>query len=95
MANWRKTIVLKDLLGEEDSDEVVREAATAVYERLKQEPEYQEDSEFEAITDEFHELSYSPAGHINPNDRYTLCRWFNDVLNDLYDWADSERIWIE
>lgn len=97
MPVWRKHIALKDLLGEDESTEAVRDAAAGMAARLMALPEYkaQDDSELESIVTEFEDIA-------NPNNppemfsgRLSLCTYFNDVLHSLYDWADSERIWIE
>ena len=96
MANWRKKIKLKDLLEEDESDEAVREVARQFVERLKRQSEYPDDFGFELIVQEFDDMSHcSSTGTDVYGGRFTLCDWFNKVLNDLYDWADYERVWID
>lgn len=92
---WRKTVRLKDLLNDDSSDVSTRECASKFAERLKRLPEYQDDFELEQIVSEFEDIAIDGStGDDVFGGRFTLCDWFNKVLSDLYDWADSERIWI-
>lgn len=87
MPNWRKTIRIKHLLSDDDSAENAREAAGKVAVILKRQREYNhsEHEEFTDIACSFADLGESSDG---------TCSDFNDLLAWLYDWADSERVWI-
>jgi protein involved in polysaccharide export with SLBB domain len=83
---WRKTIRLKHLLSSDDSPENARRVAGKVARVLLREPEYEHgDVEFGYIADEMLLLAESDDG---------TCADFNEILADLYDWADAERVWI-
>lgn len=89
MGRWRKTIKLKDLLSEDDSPENVRRVAAKVTARLKREPEYDPfgDDVFSDVVERMNDIAKSDMAGCG-------CDRFNDVLADLYDWADAERVWI-
>jgi hypothetical protein len=84
---WRKEIRLKQFLSTEDSPAIVREAARNFAERLKRESDYEEFGldDFNVIVDEFEGIADSSEPDVDE---------FNDVLAQLYDWADRERVWI-
>lgn len=97
MTVWRKHIELKDLLSEEETDDVVRTSAAGFVERLKKLPEYQaqDDSQLEAIVTNFEDIADPEIPATSLSGRLPLCDYFNGILNALYDWADAERIWID
>jgi hypothetical protein len=87
MPDWRKTIRLKQFLSH-DSEiplSVISETALKFAERLKREPEYEDDFELLTIVDQFEDLAESDDATVVD---------FNEVLAELYDWADVERVWI-
>lgn len=97
MTEWRKTVVLKDLLSEDSSDEITRVTAKAMATRLKKLSEYDKctgDYELELLVNEFEDIAKAETINEIYGGRFTLCDWFNKVLSSLYDWADRERIWI-
>lgn len=95
MTQWRKTVFLKDLLGDDSSDAATRIAAEGFVKRLKRLSEYESDYELEQIVSEFEDIAHADStGNDVFGGRFTLCDWFNAVLSSLYDWADAERIWI-
>ena len=93
MTQWRKTIELKQFLGEDTSDASARRCAKDVYETLSLEPESETDYRLAEIIDELSDLSRESSSDAYGG-RFSLCDWLNAVLNQLYDWADSERVWI-
>ena len=87
---WRRTVVLKDLLGDDSSDAATRIAAEGFAKRLKRLPEYESDFELEQIVGEFEDVAHADSsGDDVFGGRFTLCDWFNAVLSNLYDWADA------
>lgn len=81
---WRKTVNIKDLLGDDESPEAVVRAASQMVQRLRRafpDP----DNALEDIIAEFND--------IDTTDKQPLLL-FNDTLDSLYDWADSNRIWL-
>ena len=84
MANWRKTVNIKDLLTEDDSPENVVSVAAQVVKRLRNafpDP----DDDLNCILVEIEDIDIDDK-------RPELL--FNDSLNSLYDWADAERVWL-
>lgn len=86
MPHWRREIRLKQWLSTDDSPANAREVAGKVAERLKQELglDYEE-IDLIPIIDEFEGIAESSDADVDD---------FNDVLAQLYDWADRERVWI-
>lgn len=97
MPIWKHTLKLKDILGEDVSNQAVGFAAKTMHERLEKarlsaplnRPEF-DPAELEAISDEFHTIAFVDAPAGNATDTY-----FNQVLAALYDWADEHRVWID
>jgi hypothetical protein len=87
MPDWRKTIRLKQFLSHDSQipSSVISETALKFAERLKREPEYEDDFELLTIVDQFEDLAESDDATVVD---------FNEVLAELYDWADIERVWI-
>ena len=84
IANWRKTVNIKDLLTDDDSPENCVRVASVIVERLRKAfPEPPDNLEW--ILDEFEDIS---ADDKRPS------VLFNDTLESLYDWADAERVWL-
>ena len=84
MTKWRKTVNIKDLLGDDESpEEVVRVAAAIVgrFNKAFPDPDYG----LEDIISEFEDIRV---------DDKRPCLLFNDTLSSLYDWADAERVWL-
>jgi hypothetical protein len=83
---WRKTIRIKQFLGDDGSDENARKVAGQIAKVLLREPEYEYgDPELIYLTDELVMLAESNDG---------TCADLNEVLSGLYDWADDNRVWI-
>lgn len=87
MPEWRKTVRLKQLLSHdaEIPSSVLRETALKFAERLKREPEYETDIDLLTIVDQFEDIAEADDATLQD---------FNDLLAELYDWADAERVWI-
>lgn len=88
---WLAEWSLKDLLSEsEDADSVVQ-CAREMHERLENyrlhscSKRWNRDLELATISAEFEAIS---------TDSFPDVSDFNAVLDDLYDWADRERVWI-
>lgn len=80
MANWQRTLPLKDVWPTED----VHVIASAIADRLpKLKPlgDWHLDEERDDIADEFKSLADDPTAHADD---------FNCVLERLYDWADTK-----
>jgi hypothetical protein len=99
MARWEYKVRLKDLLDEDTSDEAARTAAGAIATRLKKVESWKSDTamtcELEGIIDEFEEISDPNVSAVELAGRFGLCKYFNNVMNALYDWADYHRVWID
>lgn len=81
MPVWNKQFKLKDLLTEDEDRETVIRVASAVITRLKAEQpfgEYTDD-----IVSPFTDALDSGS-----------CNDFNDAMEQLYDRADEDRVWI-
>lgn len=82
MARWNRQIEIKQFFDIDEYDpKSVRDSAKQIFEVLKVQPEYGEDDEFTEIADQF-EVTDGEGREVN---------W---VLEDLYDWADANRVWI-
>lgn len=84
MANWQRTLVLKDVWPKFREDELsVQEVAKVVSERLAELKPFNVkhiDKQKEELVDEFEALSEDEDADTNN---------FDDVLERLYDWADT------
>ena len=81
---WRETVNIKDLLTDDDSPENCENTAKALVKRLRAafpKPDY----DLENIISDFEDVS--------ANDKRPLAL-FNDILDNLYDWADANRVWL-
>ena len=89
--DWKRTIKLKDLLTDDETDAGVQAAAIEVHSRLEdwRKEHYPDDFDLEEISDEFHSVWYCDD---DPGDRLA---WFNSVLWNFYDWADDNLVWVE
>lgn len=96
MANWKRKIKLKHLLGSDTSDEAAKEAARAVSAILKRQPEYEEDG-IDDFSQAVNEMADIAASDDDPSytTTFTRTRHFNLCLDAVYDWADAERVWID
>jgi hypothetical protein len=82
MAGWNSTIEIKDLLDHEDvSREQAEKLGKDMATRLSN-PKYAADRQLQRVITRFNTDCFSQAD-------------FNDILNDMYDWADSRRVWVE
>jgi hypothetical protein len=79
---WRRTIDLKQFLSDDDSDENARKVAGRIATVLRRQPEYDE-------------VNFSSLAMV-VQDLETVenARELNETLDEVYDWADGERIWI-
>lgn len=86
MAQWKHTIKLKDLLDDEDVDreEAKRLGGEMALRLLAPEPKrlFGNDIRLQAVIERFQTDCLSQPD-------------FNDILDDLYDWADNNRVWID
>jgi len=84
---WKYKIIIRDITkpyqDRDVTDEEAKEIAKRVAERIKQSIAFQHlRSELEPIVNKFEEEVSSQAE-------------FNEVLEELYDVGDSQRIWID
>ncbi len=70
---------IKDLLGEEETPEAIKAAADGIIQRLPGAPTSR----------------LAKAREMADSDPETALLVFNDGLNRVYDWADSNRIWLD
>lgn len=84
MAKWDYKIDVKQYLSADDSVSSVQIASKGVVCELKKLPTRYQDAVEEFIYN-FEELA---------EDSEADCDYFNDLLNDLYDWADDYRVWL-
>jgi hypothetical protein len=102
MPTWHAHFKIKDLLGDDDSPEEARRIALIVHERMTAERERIERElsqpgsrvmdrdawfDWDDVADEFHSVAISPG--------QDSMIWFNVVLAELYDWADTYRVWVD
>ena len=92
MPEWKRTIELKQFLSGRTDPATQREAAQRIHEaleadRLRRCPD---DEDVEQISDEFHTITIASDSDLDDG----CARWFNSLLESLYDWADTERVWI-
>lgn len=81
MAQWLRTFKIKDLFTDEDvEEEEAQKIGKIVAERLRKQPRV-----FLGETEDF---AFRFEGIIDQDE-------FNDILDELYDVADSQRVWIE
>lgn len=90
MAVWKKQIKgvapLLEALADARDEEEFRAARDAVVARLKREPEF--DDESTGFTDEYADIVTNLSIAENEHE-------FDLDLQDLYDWADDNRVWID
>lgn len=79
MGRWRKTINIKEFLGDDTSPKGIKMAAEGIIPRL--------DHTFP--TDRLQK-----AADMADADPETALLVFNDGLDRIYDWADRNRIWL-
>lgn len=81
---WKRTVNIKDLLTDDDSPPECERVAKAIARRLRTAfPEPRDD--LEDIVCDFENIS---ADDKRPE------LLINGSLDDLYDWADAERVWL-
>ena len=86
MTRWRKTIEIKQFLSDDDSPENARTVAGQIAAVLKRQAEYrEEDWDFCMIAEDLADMATSDDA---------TCADLNLTLDDLYDWADVNRVWI-
>lgn len=83
MTKWNKTAELKSLFTEKEDYESVAESMTKVANKL--------DTLICFANFDYSEFRNIPIG----NERFNHLDYANSMLNDLYDYADSCRIWIK
>lgn len=78
MAQWRKTVRIRDLIVEDESPEAIIALADGIIKRL---PDAPHDRLVKA----------KAMAHDDPE---TALLVVNAGLNDVYDWADYARVWL-
>ena len=86
MTSWRKTINIKDLLTDDDSDEYARFVARTIAGRLQAQIDDLMDIPLELLIDDFYDCGDVDSGATRDD--------VNELLSRLYDWADYNRIWL-
>ena len=83
MANWKKTIHLKDLLNESEEWEEVKRIMASIADRVE-------------ASRLFPGFDLTPFRNVpEGDDVITPSDYANKLLNRLYDYADEALIWIE
>lgn len=88
--SWKYKINIKPFIGEGTSNDDIVKAAKGVLSELNKLPSSLYD-DLEPISYEFEEIVRCEH---DPKDNYDLLQTFNYYLNELYNWADYERIWL-
>ena len=79
---WKHTIKIRQYLTEDSSKKAQIAAANGITKEVQKLP--MNSLEAELICNELREAA--AAGKLG---------WFNDSLNDLWDWLDENRIWVD
>ena len=91
MSTWLTTVNIKDLLTEDDSEEAVITAANGIVGRLRTlaDPGGSLADSLDTLT--LCEIlnTFKDLAENNPD-----VQEFNWVLDELYDWADDNRVWL-
>lgn len=83
MRPWKHSIDIKTCIGAKGT---AQESALRVLKELKKlERHFKEDFEYEQIAQEFKDLTEDPESTVAV---------FDEALDRLYDWADTERVWL-
>lgn len=97
---WDRTIKIKDIIHEDQDNETnahVVKVAHAIAARVKAGVPagwldiYSEDFDTELADDIFYGLESMSE---NDDEEGALVNEFNGLLNMLYDWADTKRVWL-
>lgn len=98
MIRWQHKLTLKDLFTEEEDAATVRRVAGVAYQRLElfrveyypctdQTEPNSAAADLRDLTEELETISNAPDAGVD---------WFNNIMDELYDWGDSgHRLWIE
>ena len=84
MTNWRKTVNIKDLIDTDESPEAAERVAHAIAARLHK--------AFQDTNDDL-TIILENLNDIKATDKHPISH-LNWLLDELYDWADAERIWL-
>lgn len=82
MANWKRTVNIKPLIGEDSSDSGAQECARNISALLQ-------DKLMDLLTHDGDLM-----GIVDGFEAVETCDDVNDTLDSLYDWADQNRIWL-
>jgi hypothetical protein len=94
MTQWKHKINIKQHLGTETGNEAIVKAALGISKELRKLPVSIQTCPDFGVADilfEFSEMAY--CAH-DPEDNESLLEEFNYNLNELYDWADDNRVWL-
>lgn len=93
MTEWICKVDIKQHLGTETSNEAVRTAAGKIFAELK--ANLPKEWISWAVDDPDYELLHILQSlEFAQDDEDMECDHFNYILSELYDWADSKRVWI-
>ena len=84
---WKWRIPIKDLLSADESDEVAIAAGTEIAKRLRRGLPGLLDTDNSAYDDDFDDIVYE-FEHV------AAVEDLNETLDSLYDWADTNRLWL-
>jgi hypothetical protein len=84
MSNWKYTVNIKQYLSEDDSAEAIRKAARNIHNILTE-----SNIPPEVLRDVAYEIGYIGYSFEQPS-----LEEFNFLLDNLYDWADSNNVWL-
>lgn len=94
---WDRKIKIKDLLeDDEDTNEHIVSVAHQLSDRLKAGLPVDffnfKSNQFDAEIDEI--VAYFAEMRVDDEPNGQLVDYFDDWLNQLYDWADAKRVWL-
>lgn len=92
--SWAYSLDIKQFLSDDTSDRNAAEVANKIAAELRAKlPESVIDDDMD-LADILDELDSFVPANCGDGDSENLCGDLNRVLEDLYDWADRERVWL-
>lgn len=94
MAKWKHSINIKQHVGSETSNEAIVKAAKGIVKELKNLPVELQTCPDYGVADILFEFEDMARCQHDPEDNEDLLWEFNYQLNELYSWADDNRVWL-
>lgn len=86
MAKWIASLRIRDEWKRaEDGEATMQHLASVIAAQMRRLPEELRDLSYEDIAEQFESLS---------EDHTATVEEFDSVMTELYDWADSARVWV-